>query len=92
MSRIDLDVVERHAGHESLADSPIGELLAALVAELRAAYEVLDAAPTAVQLRALAKWLDLDDDQHGRADDQVQHDLRRFADALDAYAEEVSDL
>jgi hypothetical protein len=34
-----LDAIERHAKHPTIADSPIGELLSGMVAELRVARE-----------------------------------------------------
>jgi hypothetical protein len=58
---------------------------AAMARELAAARKLVEAAPPAYLLRALAEWLDLDDEERGRADGEVQRDLRRLADALDAY-------
>jgi hypothetical protein len=47
MTRVDLDAIEAKlnspAGQDLIAESPIGELLAALIAELRAAREELTA-------------------------------------------------
>jgi hypothetical protein len=61
----------------------------ALVAELRAARETVEAVPGVGRLRALADWMDMDDRAHGRASDEVQQELRALADALARYDKAV---
>jgi hypothetical protein len=57
----------------------------ALATELRAAREVVDRLPGVGRLLALADWMDMDDEAHGRVGDEVQNELRAVADALLTY-------
>jgi hypothetical protein len=89
--RVDLDAA---AARDERANKPpysVRDLaksqadVAALVAELRVAREVVEAVPATPLLRALADFLDMDDNRRGRKGDEVQQDLRRLANAYDDY-------
>lgn len=66
-------------GHRGLIC--LGNALGAL---LREHDRLVAATPDPWKLRVLADWLDLDDRRAGRTSSEVQDDLRRRADAIEA--------
>jgi hypothetical protein len=82
---VDFDLAQFLEATEDLEpDYPIEMGIARpLFRELVMARKVVDAVPATPLLRALADFLDMDDNRRGRKGDEVQKDLRRLANAYD---------